>query len=70
MHHHWDNSHTQESLSAKDVSRAGGQQDKHIDRVSIIPDTQARREITVHISETNNVILNYCSWAVPSRCVQ
>lgn len=31
VHHHRDNSHTQESLSAKDVSRAGGRQDDRID---------------------------------------
>lgn len=62
MHHHRDNSRTQESLSAKDVLRAEGRRDERIGGgVSIIPDTQTRREINTHLGETNNVSLNYYS---------
>lgn len=70
VHHHRGNNHTQASLSAKDVLRAGGQRDKHVDGASIIQHAQAGREINVHISEANNVILNYYSQTVPPRCVQ
>lgn len=70
VHHRRGNNHTQESLSAKDVLRAAGQEDEHVDRASMIQDAQTGWEISVHISEANNVILNYCSQTVPPRCVQ
>lgn len=66
MHHRRGNNHTQESLSAKDVLRAAGQQDEHVDAASIKQDTQTGWEINVHISQ---VVWNYYSQTVPPRCV-
>lgn len=56
VHHRRGNNHTQESLSAKDVLRAGGQQDEHVDAASIKQDTQTGWEINVHISQVNSVV--------------
>lgn len=70
VHHHRGNNHTHESLSAKDVLRAWGQQDEHVDGASIMHDAQTGWQINVHISEANNVIFNYYSQTLPPRCVQ
>lgn len=46
-HHHRGNNHTQGSLSEKDVSRAEGQQDEHVDGASTIQDAQTGWEVSV-----------------------
>lgn len=71
MYHHQDYIHTEQTLSAKDVLRAGRQEDKHTGSVSRILDKQAHKEpINVHITGTNSVILNYYSWTFTPRCTQ
>lgn len=57
--YHQDYIHTEQTLSAKDVSRAGRQQDMHTGTANTIGDQQIHKKqaINVYMTGANNVIL-------------